>query len=121
MVSGNSAAAADAPTMPATQRLTRRKWIRQFLFEANVGSERPPLRCLIRSLIRSRAMASRRLDHAGPFGNRGIMRGPPMSCEVEHLVLALPAQIEVAIRHQHLVAERPGLCNDHAVRVDDAG
>src|SRR5438552_1281128 len=98
MVSGSPAAAADAPTMPATQRQTKRKWIMQFIFEANVGSERPPWRCL----IRSRAMASRRLDHAGPFRNRGIMRGPPMSGEVEHLVLALPAQIEVAIRHQHL-------------------
>ena len=42
-----------------------------------------------------------------------------MGGEVEHLLLALAAGVEVAVGHHHLVAQGLGLRHDHPVRIDD--
>ena len=50
------------------------------------------------------------------------MFGSPMHFEIEHIVLAVGAGVEVAIVNQQFVLKRFGLCADLAVRCDnDAG
>ena len=54
-------------------------------------------------------------------GDRAVHVRPAMRGEVEHLLLALAAGIEVAIGDDHLVAQRRSPRPRSPVRVDDAG
>jgi len=50
---------------------------------------------------------SGRLDDPGGVGEDGVVRGLPVDGEIEHLGLALPAQVHVAVGDQEFVA---GVC-----------
>jgi hypothetical protein len=62
-----------------------------------------------------------RLDNAGPLRDRSVLLRPPVRGEIEHLVLALAAEIEVEVGNDDFVRERLRFSDDPAVGIHDAG
>src|SRR3954452_23895577 len=64
---------------------------------------------------------NRGLDDAGAFGDHPVLLRPPVRGEVEHLVLALAAEVEIDVGDDHLVGQLLDLLHYAAIVTDEAG